>query len=576
MTKGENQMVISWKWALPAALSIALMQISPARASEEADLILTNADVYTPDGWAKSVAVRDGIIVAVGDDAATSGFKGSETRILDLGGQTLFPGLYDMHVHPLLTAVARTGCMFGQDSSPVAIADVVAACIEQRGPGQWITGGSWTPAMLAGDVVVDRRTLDAVSPDNPVALTDLSHHSLWVNSKALELAGIDSETPDPAGGRIERNAEGEPTGFLRENATKLVSDVVTPLSHEETVAALRSVLDHILSFGITSFTDALVDEPGLEAYAALADTGELKQRAKLCIQWLKAPGEAPMGNDLIDRRNEFGRPGLTVNCVKVLLDGIPFDSRTAAMLDPYKSAPHEHNLAPHRGSLMVAAEDLSRAAVDFDARGLSMVMHATGDAAVREALDAIEAARSANGWSGQLHQIAHANFVHPDDIARARQVGATFEFSPYVWAPVPPVDIDVRKAVGDERLARFDPVREAIDAGALVVVGSDWEVVPSVNPWPAIESLVTRELPGGSEKQIAPAERISLKEAIDLFTVNGARQMLERDKRGSIEVGMVADLIVLDRNPFDVPIREVGETKVSMTLIGGEVVFQRR
>lgn len=174
-----------------------------------------------------------------------------------------------------------------------------------------------------------------------------------------------------------------------------------------------------------------------------------------------------------------------------------------------------------------------------------------------------------------MHQIAHANFVAPEDIPRAPGIGATFEFSPYVWFPVPPVDIDVRKAVGDARLARFDPVREAIDAGALVVAGSDWEVVPSVNPWPAIETLVTRELPGGSEKTIAPSQKITLKEAFDMFTVNAATQMQDRDRTGSITPGLMADLIVVDRNPFKVPIREVGRTQVKLTLINGEVVYRK-
>lgn len=565
-----------WKWAFPiVSFCVPLMQFSAVLAADEADLILTNGQVYTPHGWTSSVAIRNGVIVAVGEKERIRAYQGPTTQNIDLKGDTLLPGLQDMHVHPALSAVSRAGCKFDQESSVAEIKRAVALCRDNLRDGEWITGGSWTPARISGDGTVDRRTLDAISTNNPIALNDLSHHSLWVNSKALEMAGITSKTPDPAGGLIERDAEGKPTGFLRETATNLVRDIVPPLPPKETVGALKGVLDMMLSYGIVSFTDALVDEAGLEAYSALAASGQLKQRAKLCMQWSQAPGERPKGENLISRRNEFARPRLTVNCVKILLDGIPFDSRTAAMLDPYQGSDHETDHARRQGSLMVSPEDLSRATVAFDKLGLSLVMHATGDAAVRAALDAIEAARKANGWSGQLHQISHANFVHPDDLPRARKVGATFEFSPYVWSPVPPVDIDVRKAVGDERLAHFDPVRGALDAGAFVVVGSDWEVVPSVNPWLAIETLVTRELPGGSETQIAPAERISLKEAVELFTANGAKQMLDRDKRGSIEVGMIADLIVLDRNPFRIPIREVGQTKVKLTLIDGKVVYQR-
>ncbi len=568
-------MNIWMKWASVACVSAFFAWAPPAKAAGKADLVLTNGQVYTPDGWAAAVAVNRGVIVAVGDEETIRSYKTPSTRVIDLEGDTLLPGLHDMHVHPFLTAVSRTGCMFSQNASVAEIKKAVSQCIKKRKKGDWITGGSWTPAMLTGQATINRQTLDAISPHNPVALNDLSHHSLWVNSKALELAGITDETPDPAGGRIERDANGQATGLLRENATKLVLGVVPPLSAAQNSKALKGILDHILSYGITSFTDALVDEAGLQAYAALADAGKIKQRAKLCIRWMKAPGEKAEGEDLIARRNEFARPGLVVNCVKVLLDGIPFDSHTAVLLDPYEGAAHETDRAKSHGLPMVSPEDMSRAVTRFDAEGLSMVIHATGDGAVREALDAIEHARKANGWSGQLHQIAHANFIDPVDIPRARSFGATLEFSPYVWSPVPPVDIDVRKAVGDQRLARFNPVRDAIDAGALVVAGSDWEVVPSVNPWPAIETLVTRELPGGSEKTIAPSQRISLKEAIDLFTVNGATQMQNRDRTGTIEPGMMADFVVLDRNPFKIPIREVGRTQVKMTLIEGEIVYRK-
>lgn len=563
-------------WLKEVSTAVALSAFAATSlAAAEADLVLTNGQVYTPAGWASAVAVKGGVIVAVGDEAAIQAHKGPATEVMDLGGDTVLPGLHDMHVHGFWTAVSRTGCLFPQDSSVAAIVETVKACVGQRQKGEWITGGSWMPAMIEGQAAVNRQTLDAVAPDNPVALRDFSFHSLWVNSKALELAGITRDTPDPAGGSIERDADGEPTGLLREHAIYLVNEVVPPLSAEQNAAALKAVLDLFSSYGITSFTDAMVNEAGLQTYAALSDAGELKQRVKACMPWVKGPGEPATGEELIARRNEFARPGLDVSCVKMMLDGVPFDARTAVMLEPYEGAAHETDRAKSHGVPMIAPEDLNAAVTKFDAAGLSMVMHATGDGAVREALDAIAAARKANGWSGQMHQVSHANFVHPDDLARAGSIGATFEFSPYVWFPVPPVDIDVRKAVGDARVDRFDPFRDAIDAGALVVPGSDWEVVPSVNPWPAIETLVTRQLPGGSEKTIAPSQRVSLKEAVDIFTVNAATQMQHRDQVGSIEPGMLADLVVIDRNPFKVPITEVGATQVKMTLIGGEVVYPR-
>jgi predicted amidohydrolase YtcJ len=199
-------------------------------------------------------------------------------------------------------------------------------------------------------------------------------------------------------------------------------------------------------------------------------------------------------------------------------------------------------------------------------------MHAAGDGAVRAGLDAIEAARHANGFSGLMHEVAHNSFVQVSDIRRARDIAATFEMSPYIWYPNPIIP-DIAKAVGAERMKRWIPVKEAIDAGALVVPGSDWSVVPSVNPWIAIETLVTRQQPGGGKEELAAAEKITLSQAIDLFTVNSAREMGDRTRVGTLERGMLADLIVLDRNPYRIPVTQVHDTKVKMTMINGEIVY---
>ena len=206
--------------------------------------------------------------------------------------------------------------------------------------------------------------------------------------------------------------------------------------------------------------------------------------------------------------------------------------------------------------------------------GLTVKFHAAGDAAVRQGLDAIEAARLANGFSGQHHNTGHNSFVQMSDIRRARNIAATFEMSPYIWYPNP-IIADIAKAIGPERMKRWTPVKDAIDGGGLVVPGSDWAVVPSVNPWIAIETLVTRQKPGGGGETLGEAEKITLKQAIDLFTVNSARQMGNANKTGRIEPGMLADLIVIDRNPYEIPITEVHKTIVKKAIINGEVVYDR-
>jgi predicted amidohydrolase YtcJ len=225
-----------------------------------------------------------------------------------------------------------------------------------------------------------------------------------------------------------------------------------------------------------------------------------------------------------------------------------------------------------KGLLMVPPDVLKSTLIDFDAAGFTVKMHAAGDAAVREGLDAIEAARKANGFSSQLHEVGHNSFVQMGDIGRARSIAAVFEMSPYIWYPNPIIP-DIAKAIGPERMKRWTPVKDAIDSGALVVPGSDWSVVPSVNPWIAIETLVTRQKPGGGGDTLGAAEKITLRQAIDMFTVNSARAMGDRNQAGTLERGMLADLVVLDRNPFKIPITQVHDTKVKMAMINGEIVY---
>jgi hypothetical protein len=240
------------------------------------------------------------------------------------------------------------------------------------------------------------------------------------------------------------------------------------------------------------------------------------------------------------------------------------------MLEPYFDA---HGGQDGRGMLMVPQQQLNEAVARFDRAGLHVKFHAAGDAAVRSALDAIAWARKSNGWGGPMHDVGHNTFIDPADVPRARELHAAFEFSPYIWYPTPIVAVDVRRVVGEERLARVWPVRDGVASGTLVTAGSDWSVVPSVNPWLAIETLVTRQKPGGSKETIAPEQRISLEQALTLFTENGAGLMGQRDRVGAIETGMRADLVVTAKNPFKVPITTVHETVVRMTFIDGEKVF---
>jgi predicted amidohydrolase YtcJ len=557
--------------ACALAIPAAFCATAAAPAEIDADTILSNGQFDTPGGWVAAAAIKRGVIVAIGDAAAVERYKGPGTKIIDLHGAAVLPGLHDMHVHPMGAGLAELACRFPQGSGPTAVERAVQQCAAKHAKGEWITGGQWDAASF-GTTPLNRQFLDRAAPNNPVVLTDISGHSAWANSEALRLARITAATPNPPGGIIEKDSKGEPTGVLREAGAALVRGIVPPYSAEQDAHALKSSLDLMLSYGITSLTDAVVDGSILKAYATLSDQGALKQRVKGCLVWGRAmPGSAdPKQPDYIELRNLYMRERFSPTCIKIFLDGVPTDGHTAAMVEPYADAKADDPRA--KGILMVPPAALKAALVEFDAKGFTVKMHAAGDAAVREGLDAIEAARKANGFSGQLHEVGHNSFVQMSDIRRARGIAATFEMSPYIWYPNPIIP-DIAKAIGPERMQRWIPVKDAIDSGALVVPGSDWSVVPSVNPWIAIETLVTRQKPGGGGDTLGAAEKITLRQAIDMFTVNSARELGNRARLGTLERGMLADLIVLDRNPFKIPITQVHDTKVKMTMINGEIVY---
>ena len=562
-------------------LAVVLVALSGhALATDgQVDTVLTNGRIYTlnpEQPEAEALAIRAGVITAVGDTATIAAMANPQTRRIDLDGQAVLPGFHDVHVHPLFAGVRQTECNIPQGSTLEQIQLEVRACVNRVDTGSWITGGQWD-AFAIGQVP-DRTMLDPISPDNPVLLSDTSGHSAWANSKALAIAGLTADTPDPEGGIIERDSAGEPTGVLRESAIMLVRMHVPPHSDAALRKALGWSLHQMLSYGITFFTEASTGFVAgmareVKLYADMADEGLIKQRVRLCLNW--EPGNAEL-EAVIAERNLYARARLATDCIKIFLDGVPTDSHTAAMLEPYARAMEgRSDEASRRGMLLVDPDVLNAAVTRFDRMGLTVKFHAAGDAAVQAGLDAFEAARAANGFSGQLHDVGHCTFVSRQDLPRARALGATFEVSPYLWSPSP-INDDITKAVGEERIRRVWPVREMLEAGALVVPGSDWAVVPSVNPWIAVEALVTREEPGGSKEHFGKEQAISVDQAIRLFTVNSARHIGMADQVGRIEPGLLADLIVLDRDPYHIPITELHKVTIEKTLINGEVVYQRQ
>jgi predicted amidohydrolase YtcJ len=548
-------------WSAPAAA-----QPAPV------DLVFLHGTVLTPSGSAQALAVAQGTIVAVGSDEEIGKLAGSSAQTVDLAGRTVMPGLYDMHVHTYFAGRDKLSCRFPQGADARTIVAAVKACAAKAKPGEWITGGSWVGAAFKPGEQ-NKRLLDAVAPNNPVMLNDESLHSVWVNSRVLAIAGITRETKAVEGGVIDRDAKGEPTGVLREVTARDIERFMPKATPEQQALAIKVATDEMLSYGIVGFTDAAVRREMIAGLSGYARSGGLKQYARGCIVWGPNSGDSEA---FIPQRQAWSTGRLKLDCVKMLLDGVPLEGRTAVMLAPY-----EHRGGPHddqgpgqgKGLKLIPEDKLFPAVAAFDRQGIQVKFHAAGDGSVREAVEAIAAARKANGDTGPHHEIGHNTFIDMADVPKGRELHLTWELSPYIWWPTPITSVDIAKAVGPERMKRLWPMRDVVESGANVVIGSDWPVVPSVNPWIAFETLVTRQVPGASGEPINAGQRISREQAMALLTRNGAAEMGRLDKGGTLEPGKLADLIILDRNPLTVPVGEIHQTKVLATYIAGEKVF---
>jgi predicted amidohydrolase YtcJ len=377
---------------------------------------------------------------------------------------------------------------------------------------------------------------------------------------------------DPSGGVINRDPlSGEATGILLDNAAYGYRGVLPAYTPQQYSDALAWSIGQIARYGVTTFKEAIVTAAYLEAYADLDRKGELPLRAKTSLSWKSAWANSHDDEiALIDSRADYASDSIDTDFAKIMLDGIP-PTYTAALLEPY--APNEAFGDEWRGKLMHPPDELAADVSALDAKGVTVKIHATGDRALRVALDAVAAARKANGDSGLIHEVSHAARMHTDDIPRFAELNVAAEMCPNLWYPIPGLDWEALLGPGG---SKNWPVKTLIDAGALVIYGSDWPVVPTPNPWPAIESMVTRSDPAGaSNETLWPEQSVDLATAIRIFTINGAIANKAGDSSGSLEVGKNADFIVLDRNIFEVPIGTVGETEVLMSVVGGETVIDR-
>ncbi len=560
-----------------SAVALAVFLLGDARVESaqpaEADLVMRGGAVYTVDAartWAHALAIRDAAIVFVGDDDGLEPFIGPRTEVVELDGRMVLPGFHDSHVHPVTGGIELGQCDLNGLSNEGELLAKIASCAESppssSSEDAWIVGGGWDLTAFDGGNP-HRELLDRIAPRRPVYLTAADGHSCWVNSRALELAGINESTADPPpDGRIERDPKtGAPTGTLRESAMRLVQRVLPPIAHEEYVRGLERSLAMANRYGITSWIEANAsDDETLRAYAELSGSGRLTARTRVSLKAEPARDESQV-DDLLAKSHAYRGPFLRVDAVKIFADGV-IEANTAAVLQPYVGV-------GHNGVLNFEPDALKKLVARIDREGLQVHIHAIGDRAIRASLDALEFALERNGRRDSRHHIAHIELFDPADIPRFRSLGVVANFQP-LWAYADSYITDLTEPVlGPERSRWLYPIASLVASGAIVVGGSDWSV-SSMNPLEAIQVAMTRKGTSASGwKSWIPQERVDLPTMLALYTINGAYLQHHENLTGSIEVGKAADLIVLDKNLFEIAPEAIHEVKVLMTLLDGRVVF---
>lgn len=543
-----------------------------------ADLVFTGGPVFTADtvrSRARTVAVKDGRIVAVaGDDFAD--LVGPKTELVDLQGRMLLPGFQDAHVHPVWGGLDMLRCDLAEYATADEYLEAIARYVAAHPDDEWILGGGWQMSAFPGGTPT-AAVLDTVIPDRPAFFPNRDGHGAWVNSAALRLAGIDRDTLDPADGRIERDADGTPSGTLHEGAMGLVNRLLPEEPLERLTEALLVGQRYLHSYGITAWQDAIVGsygdagDPG-PAYLKAAADGTLTARVVGAIWWDRTKGLEQIPS-LLERRERYRGGRFAATSIKIMQDGVA-ENFTASMLEPYCDG-HGH-FTDNSGISFVAPEILNEAVPLLDAERFQVHFHAIGDRAVRECLDAVEHAIGRNGRGDNRHHIAHIQVVHPEDIPRFRELGVAANMQS-LWAALEPQMVDLTLPfLGDPRSAWQYPFGDLLRSGAVLAAGSDWSV-STPDPLAAIHVAVNRtSAPGHEEGEydaFLPEQAIDLATSLTAYTAGSAWVNHLDRTTGTIEVGKLADLAVLDRDPFAGPADEIGATRVLQTFVEGERVY---
>ena len=539
------------------------------------DLVLSGGRVLGVDDPDGVVVVRDGTILAVGGPE-TRELAGPGAATVDLQGGLLVPGFTDAHAHPIQGGIERRTCDLTGAKGEPAYLERIRAYATARPEQDWIVGAGWEMAAFPGGTPT-AASLDAAVGDRPAYLVNRDHHGAWVSSRALALAGVDERTPDPESGRVERDADGRPTGTLHEGAMALVERLVPKPGPAEMMAGLLEGQRYLHSLGITGWQDAIVG-----AYDAMPDNGNTYRQAVLdrtltarvvaALWWPRGVDDvAAQVADLVARRAELTGGRFRATSVKIMADGVA-ENFTAAMRTPYLDACG--HATDNSGLSFVPREVLLEAVPRLDAEGFQVHVHAIGDRAVRDALDAFAAARERNGPNDNRHHIAHIQVVHPDDVRRFAELGVAANMQPLWAAHEPQMDELTIPFLGPERSAWQYPFAALRDAGARLVAGSDWPVTSPDPLWGmhvAVNRIPPPEEGVGDPPAFLPEQRLRVGDALAAYT-EGSAWVNHRDDAGRIEPGRRADLALLDRDVTACPVEEISAIRVLGTWVGGERV----
>ena len=527
-----------------------------------ADLVLINGEIFTVNKvnpWAEACAIKDGKFLDVGSNERIKKYIGENTEIIDLKGRLVLPGFNDAHVHFSEGGFYLLGIDLRDAKDEREFAERIKKEVQRLKKGEWILGGNWDHEAWPSKKYPAKELIDEFTKENPVFVQRLDGHVGLANSLALKLAGIDKNTPNPQGGEIVKDPKtGEPTGILKDTAQQLIYNVIPLPSKEKRLKAIKTAIRHANSLGITSIQDNSSQED-FEIYQELLKRGELSLRINVWrgVEYFK-------NFKKIGIISCFGNDMLRIGTIKIFVDG-SMGAGTALFFEPYTDDPTTCGLAIYK------EKELYELVKEIDKAGLQIAAHAIGDKANHWILNAFEKALKENGRKGARHRVEHAQVVLPEDLKRFKKLGIIASIQPshciddMRWA---------EKRIG-ERVKNAYLFNSFVNNGVKLAFGTDWPVEP-LNPMQGIYAAVTREYPeGGPENGWFPEEKITLEQAIEFYTLGSAYAEFQEKIKGSIEKGKLADLVVLDRNIFKIPKREILKTKVDYTILNGKIVYKR-